>query len=118
MHHTAHHTRHTQKGKVFVGYIDAYLIDVPQTGKQETAEAADKQTRCEGTTTTATTIGGTGREYFRQQDEGYIGNQQVIMSIEHRIVQYHIPVHLRLTVQQQVDVTVSLTEQGGEEEDQ
>ena len=58
MHHTRHHTSHTQQREVLLWHIDAYLVDIPKSGEKESCETSDKQRGGKRTTTTATTIRG------------------------------------------------------------
>ena len=69
MHHTRHHASHTQQGKILLRHIDSYLVDVPQTGKEESCEASDKQRRSKRTTTAATTIGSRCGKHLGQEHE-------------------------------------------------
>ena len=57
MHHARHHAGHAQQGEVLLGHIDTDIVDVPQSCKEESGEAADEQRGCEGTAATAAAIG-------------------------------------------------------------
>ena len=100
MHHTRHHTSHTQQREILLWDIDAYLIHVPETGEQEARKASDKQRGSKRTTATATTISCRGGHHLRKQHQGDIGNQHRALSREQRIIQNLIPVCLRPSVQQ------------------
>ena len=118
MHHTSHHRCHTQHGKVPLRDIHPDLLDVPHTGKEETGEGSDEQRRSEGTTATATTIGSRGSKHLGEQHQGDIQHEQLTITIEQGVVQYHVPIGLGLTVQQDIDAAVTLTIERREEEDE
>ena len=118
MHHTRHHTRHAQQSKVLLGNIDTNLVDVPQTGEEEARKATDEQRGCKRTTTTATAIGSRGGYHFRKQHQSDIRQEHGALTSEQRVVQNLIPVSIGLSVQQQVDATVTLTIQSREQEDE
>ena len=43
MHHCCHHCCHTIKSKVLLRNIHTELLHIPETGKEETTKATDKQ---------------------------------------------------------------------------
>ena len=72
MHHARHHAGHAQQGEVLLGHIDTDIVDVPQSCKEESGEAADEQRGCEGTAATAAAIGGRGGKDLGEHHHTYI----------------------------------------------
>ena len=117
VHHTRHHTCHTQQRKVLLGHIHTDGVDVPKSRKEEAGKTADKQRWCECSTAAASAIGGRCGYYLGKQYQGDIYQQQRPLPREHRVVEYAVPVVGILSVQQQVNAAVALAIQRGEQED-
>ena len=58
MHHTRHHTSHTQQREVLLWHINPYLMHVPKTREQESCKTANEQRGRKCTTTTSASVGG------------------------------------------------------------
>ena len=108
MHHSRHDSSHTQESEILLRHIDSHLIDVPQARKEEPREAADKQRRCERTTTASAAIGSSRGKHLGEEHQRDVYNKVFGMAIEQGAVEQLVPVGLRLAVEQQVDAVVSL----------
>ena len=118
MHHTRHDTGHAHQSEILLGDIHTDLVDVPQTREQETRETAHKQTRREGTTTTATAIRGRTGNDLRQQNQSDIAQDQTTLTREQGVVENLVPVGLGTAIEQQVDAAITLAIKGREQEDE
>ena len=118
VHDACHDACHAEQGEVLLGDDGAEGLQVPQSGEEESAEAADEQRGCERSADTATAVGGRGGDRLGEDDECDVPEQHLAVAIEQRVVQHLVPVGLALAVEQDVQCTVAFAVEGGEEEDE
>ena len=118
MHHARNQTSHTHQRKVLLRHMNAYLIDIPQAGKEEARKSADKERRGKGSTATATTIGCRSGKYLGKGDQRYIEDEQIVLTREQRTVHHLPPLCLVAALEQDIHCRIALAIERWEEEDE
>ena len=83
VHHARHQTSHSHQRKVFLRDISVSDMEfIAYIRKYETGYTSQKQTRSKNTTATASTVRGTGSEYFKQDYQQQIDYQQMSVAVK------------------------------------
>ena len=116
VHHSGHHSGHAVEREVAFGNILPHVVDVPQTGKQEAAEAADEQRRGESSATAACSVGGRGGKNLGDNHQGYIQHQQLTVAGKERVLHDAVPVALAAALNEERQAVVALAVERRKEE--
>ena len=109
MHHARYQSSHTHQGEILLRHINTYLINIPESGKEETGKSTDDKRRSKGSTTSSTTIGSRSGKNLGKGHQADIENQQILMTREKRTVHHLPPLCLILSLKKHIYCRISLT---------
>ena len=109
MHHARYQSSHTHQGEILLRHINTYLINIPESGKEETGKSTNNKRRSKGSTTSSTTIGCRSGKNLGKGHQADIENQQILMTREKRTVHHLPPLCLILSLKKHIYCRISLT---------